>query len=218
MIVAFTASEVLTTAWLGVAAGLAVAIPLGPIGLLIIDRGMVHGRTVGLAAAGGVATTDLLYAVLALTATAWAARVVEPITTPLTYLAATVLAVIAIRGLLHRRRRPIEPDEPATLIAMNAPSPARTFMAFAALTAINPGTVLYFTALTLALTDRLATLLDRTVFLMAVGASSLAWQTALATLGSRLGRTPRASVQIRTQQASNVVLLALATLLAYNAA
>jgi threonine/homoserine/homoserine lactone efflux protein len=149
---------VLIAGWLGLVAGFAVAIPLGPIGLLIVDRGIRHGRSAGLAAAAGVAATDLAYGVLALTATTWATRVIEPIARPSTYLAAAVIAAIGLRGLLQRREPPTEDRRAAAASQAPPARPARTFVGFAALTAINPATVLAFTALTAALTDRLDSL------------------------------------------------------------
>jgi len=202
----------MTAAALGVAAGLAVAIPLGPIGLLIVDRGMRHGRAVGLAAAAGVAVTDLVYAVLALTVTAWAVQLVEPVT----YLAAVVIAAIGVRGLLQARR-PQDDDHLDDVAEKTVPRPARTFVGFVALTAINPGTVRYFTGRSLALMDRVGSLGTRLALLAGIGLGSLAWQSALAWFGAHIGRRPRPSLQRRTRQIGSLVLLALAAALAANA-
>ncbi len=207
----------MTAAALGVAAGLAVAIPLGPIGLLIVDRGMRHGRAVGLAAAAGVAVTDLVYAVLALTATAWAVRIVEPVTAPATYLAAAVIAAIGVRGLLQARRLPAEDGHLNGVVEAAAAGRARTFAGFVALTAINPATVLYFTGLSLALMDRVGSVGARLTFLAGIGIGSFAWQAALAWFGAQLGRRPHPSLQRRTRQIGSLVLLALAAALAANA-
>lgn len=206
----------MTAAALGVAAGLAVAIPLGPIGLLIVDRGMRHGRAVGLAAAAGVAVTDLVYAVLALTATAWAVRLVEPVTVPATYLAAVVIAAIGVRGLLQARR-PQDDDHLDHVAEKTVPRPARTFVGFVALTAINPATVLYFTGLSLALVGRVGSLGTRLALLAGIGLGSLAWRSALAWFGAHIGHRPRPSLQRRTHQIGSLVLLAFAAALAANA-
>ncbi len=212
-----TTSPILVAAWLGLAAGFAVAIPLGPIGLLIVDRGMRHGRNVGLAAAAGVATTDLVYGSLALTATAWATRVIDPIARPSTYLAAGVIAAIGLRGVLQRRVAPTgEPHADPAPQAATA-RPVRTFVGFVALTAINPATVLAFAALTLALSDRLDSPATRLAFLVGISVASLSWQAALAHLGARLGRRPRPAMQQRTRQAGGLLMLILAALLAANA-
>lgn len=217
MMYMLTTSPVLVAGWLGLAAGFAVAIPLGPIGLLIVDRGMRHGCRVGLAAAAGVAATDLVYGVLALTATTWATRTIEPITRPSTYLAAGVIAAIGVRGLLQRREPPSDARSADAAPQALPARPARTFVGFAALTAINPATVLAFIAVTLALTDRLDSLATRLAFLFGIAVASLSWQAALAHLGARLGRRPRPGLQQRTRQAGGLLMLILAALLASNA-
>ena len=217
MIVASVFAPFMTAAALGVAAGLAVAIPLGPIGLLIVDRGMRHGRTVGLAAAAGVAVTDLFYAVLALTATSWSVRLVEPVTVSATYLAAAVIVAIGVRGLLQARRSPVDDGHLDDVAETTPARPARTFAGFVALTAINPGTVLYFTGLSLALMDRVGSVGTRLAFLAGIGLGSFAWQSALAWFGAHIGRRPRPSLQRRTRQIGSLVLLALAVALTANA-
>lgn len=201
---------------LGLTAGLAVAIPVGPISLLIVDRAMHSGRTVGLAAAAGVASTDLVYAALALSATTWVTRTFAPVTVPATYLAATVIAVIGVRGLLATRR-PTDLGHLDDVVEVTAARPAWTFLGFVALTAINPATVLSFTALTLALADRLVSPGPRMAFVVGVGVGSFVWQAVLAAVGAHLGRRPRPSVQRRTRQVGSLVLLLLAGLVAANA-
>ncbi len=216
-----TLTPLLTAAWLGMAAGLAVAIPLGPIGLLIVDRGMRHGRRVGLAAAAGVATTDLVYAVLALTATAWATRVLEPVTRPATCLAAGIIAMLGLRGFAGARERPGHGATAVQVPLAHTVSPGRpvaTFAGFAALTAVNPATVLYFSALTLALTDHLDVSGTRAVFAAGAGLGSFGWQAALAVLGAHLGSRPRPRLERYTRQAGSLVLLVLAVVLAAGAA
>src|SRR5688572_22856369 len=49
----------------GLAIGLAIAAPVGPIGVLCIRRSLTDGRSVGLATGLGAATADALYAALA---------------------------------------------------------------------------------------------------------------------------------------------------------
>ena len=49
----------------GLLAGWGVAIPLGAIGVMVVDLGMRGGLRPAAAAAAGVATADFLYAVLA---------------------------------------------------------------------------------------------------------------------------------------------------------
>ncbi|NKY40114.1 hypothetical protein HGA02_11395, partial [Cellulomonas septica] len=54
--------DVTSALLLGALAGLAVAVPVGPIGVLLLREGVVHGTRVAIGAGLGVATVDLLYA------------------------------------------------------------------------------------------------------------------------------------------------------------
>ena len=60
---------------LGVLAGLAVAMPVGPVGVLLLRTGLVDGVRVAVAAACGIATVDLAYAVVAVAVGAPVSRV-----------------------------------------------------------------------------------------------------------------------------------------------
>lgn len=51
--------------WRGVIIGLTIAIPVGPIALMTIQRTLNHGRAVGLATGLGAATADLVYGAIA---------------------------------------------------------------------------------------------------------------------------------------------------------
>jgi threonine/homoserine/homoserine lactone efflux protein len=53
--------------WKGVAAGFAIAAPVGPIGLLCIRRTLNQGRIAGFASGLGAATADLIYGLIAST-------------------------------------------------------------------------------------------------------------------------------------------------------
>ena len=60
---------------LGVLAGLSVAMPVGPVGVLLLRTGLVDGVRVAVAAACGIATVDLAYAVVAVAVGAPVSRV-----------------------------------------------------------------------------------------------------------------------------------------------
>ncbi len=51
--------------WRGVLIGLTIAIPVGPIALMTIQRTLNHGRAIGLATGLGAATADLAYGAVA---------------------------------------------------------------------------------------------------------------------------------------------------------
>ena len=63
----------------GIAAGLAVAVPIGAIGILIIEAGLRRGFRAAAAAGAGAATVDGLYATTAAVFGGAVAALVEPI-------------------------------------------------------------------------------------------------------------------------------------------
>jgi arginine exporter protein ArgO len=81
----------------GLLAGYGVAVPVGAIAVLIIGLTARTSLRVGASAALGVATADGLYALIAVLGGAALADLIEPIATPLRWVAAVVLVVLAIR-------------------------------------------------------------------------------------------------------------------------
>ena len=82
----------------GLVAGWGVAIPLGAMGVMIVDLGLRAGFRPAAAAGAGVATADLLYAAVAALAGSAVARVLAPHERALQLGAAVVLAVVAVAG------------------------------------------------------------------------------------------------------------------------
>lgn len=188
----------------GLLAGWGVAIPLGAIGVMVVDVGMRGGLRPAAAAAAGVATADFLYAALAATAGAAAAGILEPHADTLRLVAAGVLALVAAIGLRSLRRRP---DEAAAA----APPGRGLYLRFLALTAINPLTVAYFAALIAGLPAVASAPAEaKVVFVVAAGAASLSWQLVLAAGGAILHRRLPASARVYTALAGNALVLALA--------
>jgi threonine/homoserine/homoserine lactone efflux protein len=187
----------------GLLAGWGVAIPLGAVGVMIVDVGMRAGMRPAAAAAAGVATADLLYAALAASAGATVAGVLEPHAHALRLAAAAVLAVVAVLGLRSLRRRPGD-------VGDMAPG-GRLFVRFLALTSVNPLTVAYFAALIAGLpTVASAPATAKLAFVAAVGAASLSWQLVLALAGAAMHRRLPESARVYTALAGNAVVLGLA--------
>jgi threonine/homoserine/homoserine lactone efflux protein len=195
-----------TAALAGISAGLAVAVPLGPIGVMIVDTGIRAGARPALAAGLGTATVDGLYAAAAALFGAAIGSWLRPAADTLRLVAAAVLVAIAVYGLLRLRRRGAHAAEP------KAPPPAHhVFARFFALTAVNPATAVTFAALMLglpAVADGSAA--DRAVFVAGAFLASLAWQSALAGSGALLGHRLPESGRRWTSLAGNLIILALA--------
>jgi len=207
---------------LGVVAGLAVAMPLGPVGVLLLRTGLTSPRRVAFAAAAGIATVDLVYALLAVLIGSRVAVVVGAHDVVLRRVAGAVLLVVGVVEVVRsarrmRARRAEQPAADARAVPGAAPEPSalRTSLRFVALTAVNPLTALTFATVAAGLAARLATTGSaHTVALLAfplgAGAASLAWQCALAgasgLIGTRLSPRVRAATEIAA--AGLVVVLA----------
>lgn len=129
--------------WQGFLFGLAIAAPVGPIGVLTIRRTLVDGLLVGLLSGLGAATADALYgSVAALGLTAVAGFLVQQ----QFWLRLGGGLFLAYLGLKTLRQPASLPTQAAS---QNPPSESGYFSAYAStllLTLTNPITILSFTA------------------------------------------------------------------------
>jgi threonine/homoserine/homoserine lactone efflux protein len=181
----------------GIAAGLAVAMPLGAIGVLIVELGARAGWQAGAAAGLGTALCDALYATLAVVAGRAIASALDPVQQALTLAAAALLAAIGAWMVLSPLRR----VEPGPL-----PPAHHLTLRFLALTAVNPLTAVIFAGLIAGDPDRAA----GAAFVAGVFVASLAWQWALAGFGAILHHRLPAAAQRWTRVVGGGVVVALA--------
>jgi threonine/homoserine/homoserine lactone efflux protein len=197
----------------GLLAGWGVAIPLGAVGVMIVDTGMRRGLGPAAAAAAGVATADFLYAALAAAAGAAIAGLLAPHIRELRLFAAAVLGLIALLGLRALARRPAGSpgfgEHPAGATAV---PPARgLYLRFVALTSVNPTTVTYFAALIAGLPAVASAPAEaKAAFVLAAGVASLSWQLVLAGAGAALHRRLPAAARLGAAIAGNALVLGLA--------
>ena len=191
----------------GVVAGYGIAVPVGAIGVLIVGLSARTSLGVGVAAALGAATADGVYAVVAVLGGAALAGLIAPIATPLRWIAAGVLLVLAAKtayGALRPSGTTERPPRPVT-------APA-AYAGILGLTLLNPATVIYFAALILGRGGTGDGGAGGGVWFV-VGAflASASWQLVLAGGGSLVGQvlTGERGRQI-TALVSSVVIAALA--------
>jgi arginine exporter protein ArgO len=171
----------------GLVTGWAIAIPIGAVGALLVALTARTSLRIGSAAALGVAAVDGGYAAVAVVGGAAIAARLEPYAGRLQIASALVLlGIAALTVWLARRSSGRSAAAPASARELSA---WQAFMAFLALTAVNPTTVVYFAAVVLGNPDLAEGWDEGVVFVLAAFLASASWQLTLAFLGSVLGRS-----------------------------
>jgi arginine exporter protein ArgO len=195
----------------GVVAGFGIAIPVGPITILIFDTALRRGLWSAAPAAAGAASADLVYATIAAVVGISLADALRPHAHTFRLISAAVLlAIAAFRTwtLFHTRSVGTVEEKPAR-------SPGRTYLTFLGLTLSNPLTITYFAALIVGLQGgALDSGLARGLFVIGAAVASLSWQLFLAGAGSLLHRRMPAGARTATGLVGNLVIALLALRLA----
>ena len=167
----------------GLAAGLAIAMQVGAVSLLLVETAVSGGKRAGIAAGMGVATVDLLFAAAAAAAGATAGAVLAAHETEIRLVAAATLAVIAVHGLI------VTTETSGGKVGDE--DPRAHYVRFFAITLLNPLTIASFAAVatSLPLDDAGAAV----AFATGVGAASAGWHLFLTAAAGHAGRwiTPR---------------------------
>ena len=162
--------------------------PLGAVGTYLVGLGVRERIAVATAAALGVASVDGGYAVIAVLGGTGLQGVLSEVSDWLKWIAVSVLVVVAIRTLLLAVRRyrgdRDAVDRPRDL------TPVRAYGSLAALTAVNPATLITFAAVAVGRSSTGVTSTPPAVALFAIGAfaASAVWQLLLTGGGNLLGR------------------------------
>lgn len=168
----------------GVVAGLALVVPLGAIGVLLIFEGAARGMRRGAPAALGVATTDLLYCAAAVTAGAAVRPALDRMGHWPRVVAGAVLVLLALVSLVRGRRAKVD----AVSEAVPDGGSVRRYLTFIGLTAVNPATLVYFAAVVSGTTAASGSVATAGVFVVGVAIASVVWQLVLVAAGNVVGR------------------------------
>jgi arginine exporter protein ArgO len=199
----------------GIAAGFGIAIPVGPIAVLLVDLSMRRGFVHAVPAAIGTASADLVYAsVAALLGTA-AADALRPHEGELRTISVAVLLTIAALRIWHlfreRRADPTQPNPERRSERGGAP----TYLAFLGLTLLNPATIAYFAALIVGLqADVLLGRGAKALFVLGAFGASATWQLTLVGAGGVLHHRLPKNASLVTGLLGSAVIVALAIRLA----
>jgi len=188
----------------GIVAGYGIAIPVGPIAILILELGLRHGFWTALSAGAGAATADLIYATIAALAGTLMVSILAPFSSILRTVSALGLIVLGA-WLLYHGRNISEHNRKSGFGTMNCP---QTYGLVLGLTLLNPVTVAYFTTLILGMgTDFSKTSASAILFILGVFLAS--WQSFLATISGIVHRNLTAKVQAVTFAIGNLVIIGL---------
>jgi arginine exporter protein ArgO len=191
----------------GVLAGYGIAIPVGPIAILIIELGIHRGFTYAFSAGAGAASADLIYATIAVVAGTVLVSILTPYSGILRIISASGLILIGV-WLLYRGLRSSHANEDR--LAMRSDGYSRTYTMVLGLTILNPVTITYFTTLILGLkATGSSSTLDSVLFVAGAFLASLSWQTFLAGVsGLAHARFPKA-LQTATFAIGNIMIIAI---------
>ncbi len=165
----------------GLVVGLALVVPLGAIGLLLVQEGASLGWARGAPAAVAVATVDMLYCTAAVIAGTALSPVISGWGPWPKLIGGAALVLLAVWNLI-RVGRSTAKDGPDTLIPRVRPT--QRYAVFFGLTAINPATVVYFAATVTGFSELMSSAVSATMFVVGVAVSSLGWQLLLVLVGA----------------------------------
>ena len=185
----------------GMGLGLSIAAPVGPIGVLCIQRSLKKGFPSGFVSGLGAATADLLYGALAASGALWLGTKLVQLQTPLRLVGGLVLILLGIRAFLQKEQE-AAPTKPSSGLWGDYLS---TFL----LTLTNPITIISFTAVYagLGLSEADTTVWSMGLLVLGVFCGSIAWWLLLSGLVSLLrGRLKPAFYKIINKSAGLILI------------
>lgn len=187
--------------WKSLSIGLAVAAPVGPMGLLCIHRTLNHGQGAGLVFGAGVAAADLTYAAIAAFGVTAVTSVLLAGSFWIKLIGSLLLVVLGVRIALARPR--------ADNRAGSAGSGERAFFTAYGLTMANPPTILFFAGI-FASVASIASVSQSVTFAAGVFAGSMLWWVILTTLVSKSSAAFQPPALLWINRISGTVLIAFA--------
>ena len=202
----------------GLTAGIALAVPVGPMALLLIDTTLRFGLRVGAAGALAMASVDASYAVVVFLAGSAVASILGTYGIWFSLIGAAILLGLGAQTI-HKALSQRRASEGSTGARAEATTAGKTFLKFAAATVVNPPTALYFLAITPSLVGLTGSDPVAATFAFASGVflGSAVWQQALALSGAAIRGITTPRVRTWLSLAGGAMIIALAIVLAARA-
>ena len=189
--------------------GLSIAAPVGPIGLLCIQRTLAHGSRIGFISGLGAAVADGVYGALGAFGLVAITQWFVALATPLALGGAAFLGWMGVQ-MLRASGADHAPDQ--VMKSVDAESPFKAFVTVFALTLTNPMTILSFIAVFAAIGG--ATSRDAGAagwMVLGVFAGSALWWLTLALVVAALRHRISDNVMRQINRAAGCFLLIFAT-------
>lgn len=203
---------------LGFAAGLALAIPVGPMAIMLIHTTAARGWRHGATGAFAMASVDFLYAFAVFVVGSVMAKFLATWGTLLTLAGAAILVWLGAATLIKNLKLLRGSAEAVNSKKAGAGSILKTYLTFAGATILNPPTALYFLAIapTLARTsdEDANNWLAALIFAIGVFVGSVIWQQTLAGGGMLLRKMSGGRLQAWTGIIGGLLILVLAVSIA----
>jgi len=188
----------------GIGVGLALAIPVGPVGLLVFRRSVTHGTRAGIVVGIGAAVADALMCAIMAYGVTTVAEFIQRHTAFLNNFGG--LALIVIGYVVFRRAPPKE-----VKVAPRTQSSAAAVTASLLITLANPGTILGVTALFtgFGVASMVGTATAATALVAGAFCGSMLWWCTLSGLASRLRDKTSGYWMRRINQGCGIAVIAL---------
>lgn len=194
----------------GIVAGIALAIPLGPMAILLISTTIKHGRGIGAFGALAMASVDFGYAGLVFAFGNALVKALDDWVLPMRIAGSAILVYVALRIFLEARKS-AKLESP--VLANSPTSKLTTYAKFFGLTVLNPATAFYFVGITpsvAAMSTSTSSGFGVLQFAIGVFVGSFVWQMSLVFAAHLTAKFTDVKVQHRIQYAGAILILALA--------
>jgi threonine/homoserine/homoserine lactone efflux protein len=196
----------------GLIAGIALAIPLGPMAILLISTTIKHGRGIGVYGAAAMASVDFSYAALVFAFGNAIVGALNEWVLPMRIAGSAILVFVALKIFLEARKSSkLESPE----LGNSPTSRLKTYVKFFGLTVLNPATAFYFVGITpgvaaMASSGASANGFSVMQFAFGVFVGSIVWQMSLVFAAHLTSKFTDVKVQHRIQYAGALLILVLA--------
>jgi arginine exporter protein ArgO len=197
---------------LGLIAGYGIAVPVGAIAVLILETGLRRGLRPAMAAGGGAASADVVYASLAAAVGEALAPAIQAWGRALSVAGGATLVAIGGLMLWRLRRNHIgsRSTGPAYRVATDPQAgPVSIYLKFLGLTLLNPQTIVYFSSLVLGGGPGRPSADRMVLFVLGAGLASLSWQWLLAGVSSLGRKALPQSMRVATTLLGSLIVSAL---------